>query len=140
MPYPFIILLCSIPLFGLGVFLTIRRCAEPLDFISLILGCLGLIIGVMTSFLEPTRPSIITPITSYRLEVTPYRVIIKDDAFTASQAEFSWTDAYTVSRVREGALKQVIREIPINAWGVELTKQAKVALVFAEETSVPTSK
>ena len=89
------------------------------------------IISFGVSFGAPHGNPVHVETSAYRLEKTPYRVII-----TAFDKETVFTDAYTVARADQ--IVAVRKSIPKNVWGIELDSSVTIKPVFAGD--LPESK
>lgn len=95
----------------------------------LALAIFAILIGF--SFGAPYGNPVHVETSAYRLEKTPYRVII-----TAFDKEVVFTDAYTVAKADQ--IAAVRKSIPKNAWGIELDSSITIKPVFAGD--LPESK
>lgn len=94
----------------------------------------GIVVSIMAlafTFSIPHGASTTTDTSNFRLEKTPYRVIV-----TAFDKETVFTDAYTVAKADQ--VKAVRKSISKNVWGVELDSETTIKLVFAGD--LPESK
>ncbi len=127
MPTIFIVLLCFLILTIAAIVLGCVFNEIEAGSGAVASGFAGIAICLLLSFILTSGWSKIVDTKDFRVEFTPYRVIITGP----TGIEYVWKDAFMVAHIHDVALLRTT--IPHNAWGSDMTCFARTEAVFKDE-------
>ena len=126
MPTVFIILILSVLLTAVGLFI-VSKDEDSVGFAIFTTGFIGAVACLVFSLVAQQGEPLVTDTKNFRIEKTPYRVII-----TAMGRECVYTDAYTVANADK--IVGMCQKMPLNAWGVGMTCFTIIEPIFDERS------